>query len=554
MGQTGRPVNISGNFDGDLSNTSCEIGGKAAAPLAESPRKSVFQNPADVTGMTNINLREGNTEITQDFRSVGVNLSAAKLNLLKGETTDLQIKVDGLQGITDEVPLNLNCSGSANMQGGNIQNLQISPDEVQADGSYSQTRNLVGVQTGNFNVNATVLLNPEPKALTNQIVHVERDPVNIGNETDKVWWLKVKTLSGKIIDIYIKRDSKPNLQFCDWIEITETKKDEINEVVVTNYQKTDDPTKPCTLTGQTVHVEGNPLKLPDGRWQIKVKTQDGKEIYIYVQSPDKPDLKFCNWIKLHNCKKLTGSTFEVEGYDVTEDPNKKPPAAVVKPTPTPTPTPKPPPVASKPDCPEGAIRNKRKETKTFDILDKDSKLALSIETNAGGGAAAAEGMAAWLNGIATIGGELSEHLPEEAVVGNGVAGAVLQYVELGGEIIGALAKSKLRNLNVSKVTAKLEGKATKVTAVCITYEICRNGRWITVKEYSETRETTDINMEVTLEASGSDPIDNNWKNITVTSRPQSFDPDKAEKWFMEYFLGKLKSEEESYNNFKKNCQ
>lgn len=551
IGQTGRPVNMLGDFDGDLTNTICEIGNKATQPLAESPRKTVFESPMDVIGKTEIKLKEGNTEIQQDFRNLGISLSAGKLNLLKGETTNLLVKVSGLQDLTDEIPLNLNCTGSANMSGGNVQNLQISPSEVQTDGSFTQERNLVGFRTGNFNVKANVIVNARPKNLRNEVVHVEKDPVNIGDENDKVWWLKVKLSGGQIIDIYIKQDFKPNLKFCDWIEIKETKKDPIDDEIVTNYQKVDDPTKPCTLTNQIVHVEGNPLKLPNGSWQVKVKTLDGKIIYIYLQSPDKPDLKFCKWIKLHKCKKLKSNIFTVDGYDVAEDPNKKPPVAVVTPTPTPTPTPKPtpPPVASVKPCKDGDIRNKKVITKTFEILEKDSKLSFSIETNNGSGGVAAEGMAAWLKGIASIGGELSDNLPEEAVVGNAVAGAVLKYVELGGDIIGALAKSNLRNLNVSKVVGKLSGEVTKVTAVCTSYEICVNGAWVKQTDYSETREKTYYSKTKTVE-----PKDNAWDKVTVTSRPQSFDPDKAEKYLMEELLKDLKKNEDDYKKFKDDCK
>ncbi len=553
LGQTGRPVNIQGNFDGDLSNTTCEIGDKTAQPIAESPRKTVFQSPADIVGMTSIKLKEGNTEVVQDFRNLGVSLSASKLDLLKGETTDLQIKVSGLQDINDEIPLNLNCTGSANMSGGNVQNLQLSPDDVQADGSVTQQRTLTGFQTGNFNIVANVIVNAKPNNLTNEVVHVEKDPVNIGNENNKVWWLKVKIADGKIIDIYIKQDFKPNLKFCDWIEIKESKPDDTGDIFVTNYNKVDDPTKPCTLTDQTVHVEGDPIKMPNGSWQIRVKTLDGKDIYIYVQSPNKPDLKFCNWIKLHNCKKLTSNTFAVDGYDVTEDPNKKPPAGVVKPTPTPTPIPTPiptpPRVAVVKPCVNGTIRNKKVVTETFEILEADSKISLSISLDKGNRVFAADGMAAWLQGIATIGGELSEHLPEDAVVGNGVAGAVLRYVELGGDIIGAIAKSNAKNINVFEVKATFSGEITKVTAVCTTYEICVNNAWIPKTEYSETKEKTFYSKSITVNTNH-----NAWDKITKKSRGFIFDPDRAEKYFMTEFLGELKKNEEKYKGFKENCK
>lgn len=156
MGQTGRPVNIGGPFDGDLSNTSCSIGNKDAFPLAESPRKSVFATPADVVGEMEMKLKEGNTEITGQFRNIGVGLSAPKLNLSKGEQTTLTVKVTGLQGIKEDVSVELVCTNTINMEGGNTQSIKINPGNSQSDGSYTKTRTLTGVQAGGFNITATV--------------------------------------------------------------------------------------------------------------------------------------------------------------------------------------------------------------------------------------------------------------------------------------------------------------------------------------------------------------------------------------------------------------
>ena len=340
LGQAGNFLTIRGDFDGNLSNTALQIGEKTANPIAESPRKTIFQSPADVIGQTKINLKERDAEVIQDFRNLGVKLSATKLKLLKGETSELTVKVEGLEGIEDDVPLNLNCTGAVNMQGGNIQNIQIAPNQVQEGGTFTQKRKLKSYKTGDFNVVATVLNDVAKKIVPKQIVHVETEPKNIGDEENKVWWLKVKTLDGKIIDIYIKRDSKPNLKFCDWIQINEIKKDEINEEVVTSYQKTEDPNKPCELTDKLIQITGTPIKWTDGRWRVKVKLPNGKTGYIYIRSPNKPDFSKYKWIRVWECGKISNSNFEVKSYTPTVDPTfnaGKPVLTDVPPKPTPTP-------------------------------------------------------------------------------------------------------------------------------------------------------------------------------------------------------------------------
>jgi len=171
IGQQGRPSVITGPFDGNSSNTmlkwcinltpACEQNpstGGVIAPMAESPRKLVFAAPINVTGPIEIQLKEGNTETKGTSRNVGVDLSAPKTSLLKGESTTLAIHVSGLQGITEPVPLHLTKDGVVTMQGGDVQTISIKPAEVQSNGTYTTTRTITGVQTGVWNATATVVV------------------------------------------------------------------------------------------------------------------------------------------------------------------------------------------------------------------------------------------------------------------------------------------------------------------------------------------------------------------------------------------------------------
>jgi len=173
LGQAGGPTVITGPFDGNSSNTmlkwcinltpSCEQSpstGGVIAPLAESPRKAVFQAPINVTGPIQIQLNEGKTETKAEFRNIRVDLSAPKTNLRKGESTTLKIEVNGLQGIKQPVPLTLDAQGVITMEGGEYQPLLIQPSQVGADGRYITTRGITGIQAGGWGANATVVVQP----------------------------------------------------------------------------------------------------------------------------------------------------------------------------------------------------------------------------------------------------------------------------------------------------------------------------------------------------------------------------------------------------------
>ena len=158
LGQTGRPIVITGPFDGNFDNTKLTIGGQPMTPLAESPRQVVVQSPSNLTGPAEISVKEGNKETKGTFRSVGVNLTAPKTSLKKGESTELHVEVQGLQGIAEPVPLHLTKGGVVTMQGGDSQSMSIKPSEVQSNGIYTTTRTITGVQAGVWTATATVVV------------------------------------------------------------------------------------------------------------------------------------------------------------------------------------------------------------------------------------------------------------------------------------------------------------------------------------------------------------------------------------------------------------
>ncbi|HEX6182864.1 MAG TPA: hypothetical protein VFZ44_03060 [Pyrinomonadaceae bacterium] len=177
LGQQGRPIEIFGPFDGDASNTTLRfnpigsatqdlekrpetvVGGYGPLkPLAESPRKIVFESPTNFTGTAEVSVKEGGVETKGNYRNLGVSLSAPKTNLIRGERTTLTVEVKGLEGIRENVPLQLDSRGVITMDGGNFQNLSIKPQDIQPGGRYTTTRAITGQQAGGFNVTATVIV------------------------------------------------------------------------------------------------------------------------------------------------------------------------------------------------------------------------------------------------------------------------------------------------------------------------------------------------------------------------------------------------------------
>ena len=177
IGQAGRPIEVTGPFDGEAVNTDVKIGGKDASILTQSPRKTVVESPKDVIGPTDIELTDGDVTVKGQYRSVALNLSADKLRLKKGEQTRLTVQVMGLQGLQEEIPISLvNKSPTVvSMEGGDNQTVTIRPEEVDSEGIYTINRTLTGIQTGPFSISARI----SPEYMTVPL------PMTVADDRDK---------------------------------------------------------------------------------------------------------------------------------------------------------------------------------------------------------------------------------------------------------------------------------------------------------------------------------------------------------------------------------
>ncbi len=213
IGQTGRNLTIPGNFDGNASNTGINIGGREIPVLAESPRKAVIEIPADTpTGPGNITIKENPANgtpgsQTAPFNVVSVQLKADKLNLLKGETTNLYIFLTGLEGLRDNSgnirlqienasPQTVRLTNSPVFQSNG--NAGTMPTRVvNADGGNTLmfTEKLTGINPGAFQINATLFdwlgkvirdaIQNYWKNELNKIAQLKEDAANLVNNNSK---------------------------------------------------------------------------------------------------------------------------------------------------------------------------------------------------------------------------------------------------------------------------------------------------------------------------------------------------------------------------------
>ncbi len=154
--QQGRPMQVTGPFDGDSGNTSCNVAGVPVPILAESPRQAVAFNPQIPVGAFVADVTEAGVKTPCPSHAIGIRLTTPKTQLLRGEKTTVKVEVTGLQGLSAAsfpVPVQfLNMTPqvvSAEGWQGHIHSQGIEMADVK-NGVWQTSIALTGINNGNF--------------------------------------------------------------------------------------------------------------------------------------------------------------------------------------------------------------------------------------------------------------------------------------------------------------------------------------------------------------------------------------------------------------------
>src|SRR5262249_2207297 len=163
LAQAGRPIAVKGPFDGDLTTSAIKIANQPVKVLAESPRQVVAESPAGLIGKADIEVKKRDRVLARcSLVSVGIRLSAAKLNLVRGETTTMTVTVLGAEAWAGPsfVSVVNQSPWVVRMEGGQSQRLSFDPKQSGGKGTgataFTMDRTLTGLRAGGFAINATV--------------------------------------------------------------------------------------------------------------------------------------------------------------------------------------------------------------------------------------------------------------------------------------------------------------------------------------------------------------------------------------------------------------
>jgi len=149
------PICIPGEFDGIASNTEVYYGDTRMDVVAETPSSVIFNPPSSLPGLHGVRILEGENTFRCFVRAAHVQLSIDRDKLWTGESTELHLKVLGLEELKTAYVSLLNLTPSIiNISGGNYRFFIINPEDVGEGGVASYDLSVRGTKRGYFNINA----------------------------------------------------------------------------------------------------------------------------------------------------------------------------------------------------------------------------------------------------------------------------------------------------------------------------------------------------------------------------------------------------------------
>lgn len=195
IAQAGRPLPISGAFDGDLTTTGVSVGGQAAEVLAESPRQVVARTPTGATGPTEVTVSEGGSLVASGtVNVVGLALDAPRLHLQRGERTSVTVEVRGLQDLPPSAfPVHLELVNRSprvvrlvEVEGQRLVET-LGRGNVGPDGTFRRTLPLAGVAVGSYAITAFVFADWPMDPELAEVPYPGMDPITcaLGGDGDE---------------------------------------------------------------------------------------------------------------------------------------------------------------------------------------------------------------------------------------------------------------------------------------------------------------------------------------------------------------------------------
>ncbi|HEY6063780.1 MAG TPA: hypothetical protein VIV35_09235, partial [Chitinophagaceae bacterium] len=161
--QPGQPLTINGFFDGNAANTNVSINNIPCEIIAESPRGSFVQVPADLpAGKASLNIQEGGVTQTTAIQVITTNLSTNKKVVQRGTRAKVTATVSGLENLdlnNNNFKIELTNGSPGIIQFRDVTTTTITRDINSSNvknGTFTFTTDIAGTATGSYTISSNV--------------------------------------------------------------------------------------------------------------------------------------------------------------------------------------------------------------------------------------------------------------------------------------------------------------------------------------------------------------------------------------------------------------
>jgi hypothetical protein len=180
VAQSGCPLSIYGNFDGNPATTKMTIDDSSVEIIAESGLQTVGNIKEDFTGSKLLSITENGEINIKKVNFIAIDLTTDQPTLSKGQTGQFSLTASGIKDLDQPVPIKIvnKDPSKVSMENGDTElNVLIPPSN---DNKIVLTFKLTGVSTGKYGIQAYIN-QPVPDV---EDSYFQMQPLNIINDPD----------------------------------------------------------------------------------------------------------------------------------------------------------------------------------------------------------------------------------------------------------------------------------------------------------------------------------------------------------------------------------
>ncbi len=161
------PEKITGDFSGDISNANILLNEKPVDILAGNDTELFFKVEDIESGKQDLSLEYDDIKATESVHVVDYTLQVGKLNLNRGESTYLDIKIVGLEDLQEPLELEIinQSVGTVILEGGDKQTIEIQPSEVEDTGVWDKNFEIQSLANGSFSIFTNLNISKEKQQI-----------------------------------------------------------------------------------------------------------------------------------------------------------------------------------------------------------------------------------------------------------------------------------------------------------------------------------------------------------------------------------------------------